>query len=605
MKRPLRFVLVRVALGVVALSAAQPSHAQGPQPGQPATGLFSALPEASRPALPDMGIFDPGVRRVNYVGLRFDQLDQNAASRATEQINLTQTRPTLLLNLFDDVTLTAVIDRVERTPDRQSIIWHGEIVGEWLSSFTLAVTGDVASGNIRTIDGRFYQLRYVSPGVFAVRDVDSSRLPEGAEPRVPSPQSLSASSKANPNPASSEPSGDVVAPDDGSTIDVMVVFTPAARTAAGGLAAINNLIVLGVAETNQGYLNSGVIQRVRLVHSAEVAYTESSPGAFDSALDAITDNLIPNVHTLRNTHGADLVSLWIEDTEYCGLAWLMTVESPAFANKGYSVVARTCGTGYFSFAHEMGHNQGSHHDRFVTGGGQGVKPYSFGFVQKSSAPNFRTIMAYVNDCGSCARVNYWSNPGVLFNGFVTGIADPAANSAHNQRSLNETRNTVANWRTTVTSLPSLSINDVALTEGNAGTTNANFNVTLSAAASVEVSVQYATANGTATGSTTTAAFSNNTFINIPGSGVGPNPTTAAPYPSTINVAGAGIVSKVTVTLNGFAHNYTRDVDILLVGPGGQERTESEYRELLAKAGFRLTRLVPTETAVSVVEAVLA
>ncbi|HRB81901.1 MAG TPA: methyltransferase, partial [Nitrospira sp.] len=45
--------------------------------------------------------------------------------------------------------------------------------------------------------------------------------------------------------------------------------------------------------------------------------------------------------------------------------------------------------------------------------------------------------------------------------------------------------------------------------------------------------------------------------------------------------------------------------MMLVGPGGQERTESEYRELLGKAGFRLTRLVPTETAVSVVEAVLA
>ncbi len=45
--------------------------------------------------------------------------------------------------------------------------------------------------------------------------------------------------------------------------------------------------------------------------------------------------------------------------------------------------------------------------------------------------------------------------------------------------------------------------------------------------------------------------------------------------------------------------------MMLVGPGGQERTESEYRELVGKAGFRLTRLVPTEAAVSVVEAVLA
>jgi SAM-dependent methyltransferase len=44
---------------------------------------------------------------------------------------------------------------------------------------------------------------------------------------------------------------------------------------------------------------------------------------------------------------------------------------------------------------------------------------------------------------------------------------------------------------------------------------------------------------------------------------------------------------------------------MLVMPGGQERTEAEYAELLGKAGFRLTRVVPTESAVSVVEAVPA
>jgi len=45
--------------------------------------------------------------------------------------------------------------------------------------------------------------------------------------------------------------------------------------------------------------------------------------------------------------------------------------------------------------------------------------------------------------------------------------------------------------------------------------------------------------------------------------------------------------------------------VMLVGPGGQERTEEEYRTLLDKAGLRLTRVVPTESAVSVVEAVSA
>jgi hypothetical protein len=42
--------------------------------------------------------------------------------------------------------------------------------------------------------------------------------------------------------------------------------------------------------------------------------------------------------------------------------------------------------------------------------------------------------------------------------------------------------------------------------------------------------------------------------------------------------------------------------MMLVGPGGLERTADEYGELLAKAGMRLTRVVPTTTPVSVVEA---
>jgi glucose/arabinose dehydrogenase len=51
------------------------------------------------------------------------------------------------------------------------------------------------------------------------------------------------------------------------------------------------------------------------------------------------------------------------------------------------------------------------------------------------------------------------------------------------------------------SQPTLSINDVAVAEGNAGTVNANFTITLSAASGQTVSVQYATANNTATAGT--------------------------------------------------------------------------------------------------------
>src|SRR5205823_4094958 len=48
------------------------------------------------------------------------------------------------------------------------------------------------------------------------------------------------------------------------------------------------------------------------------------------------------------------------------------------------------------------------------------------------------------------------------------------------------------------SQPTLSINDVTVTEGNSGTANAVFGVSLSNASYQEITVQYASADGTAT-----------------------------------------------------------------------------------------------------------
>jgi hypothetical protein len=45
--------------------------------------------------------------------------------------------------------------------------------------------------------------------------------------------------------------------------------------------------------------------------------------------------------------------------------------------------------------------------------------------------------------------------------------------------------------------------------------------------------------------------------------------------------------------------------VMLVLPGGQERTEAEYDVLLAKGGFDLRRVIPTSSVVSIVEAVPA
>jgi hypothetical protein len=55
---------------------------------------------------------------------------------------------------------------------------------------------------------------------------------------------------------------------------------------------------------------------------------------------------------------------------------------------------------------------------------------------------------------------------------------------------------------------------------------------------------------------------------------------------------------------GDAPHLGKILDIIMLAvTGGQERTEPEYRALLDKAGLQLKRVIPTESAVSVVEAV--
>jgi len=67
-------------------------------------------------------------------------------------------------------------------------------------------------------------------------------------------------------------------------------------------------------------------------------------------------------------------------------------------------------------------------------------------------------------------------------------------------------------------------------------------------------------------------FTNPVPIVISDRSVGGTPAPAAPYPSSIVVAGIqGAVTKVTVKLNNITHVFHPTLNMMLVGPGGQAR----------------------------------
>jgi hypothetical protein len=343
---------------------------------------------------------------------------------------------TLALNLFDDTSYTAVRDQV--TQAAGAVTWLGHLAGVTDSQVTLAVSGGQMAGTIIR-PGALYQVGYAGAGLHRIVQIDPTSYPAEHPPGYDA---------GGPVPAlpPTKPAVPAQPQDVTGLIDVLVVWTPAAEAAAGGSVAMNNLVTLAVAESNIAYANSGVGQRLRLVYKTQVAYTESATFATD--LDRVTnpsDGYMDNVLPLRDQYGADEVVLLINNATSCGLAWLMTNPSPSFESHAYAVVHFGCAISYYSFAHELGHNMGSQHER-ANGGGGGAYPYSFGY--QDPARLFRTIMAY--DCsGGCPRIQNFSNPAVLYNGRPTGVDDGAPDSADNTHSLNSTAPIVQAWRTHV------------------------------------------------------------------------------------------------------------------------------------------------------------
>lgn len=357
---------------------------------------------------------------------------ETVQSRAT-MVNLSALDGELVdVAVTGDRTLRARLVSRTRHPDG-SESWAGQVEGAPLSAATFVRSGDILQGSVRTLDAAYSIEPLGADGLHVVREIDLQSTGEELPARIP---------QAMPALADSPP----MSSDDGSLFDVLVVYTSAARTAAGGEAAIRARINLGISETNTAYANSGIIPRLRLVGAEEVSYTES--GNLETDLDAITatsDGLMDTVHARRNAVGADLVKLVVGDAAggACGIAWLMTSLSASFATHAFSVTAYPCISPNYTFGHEMGHNMGSNHAPEDPGATVALSPYSFGYKHPANA--FRTVMAYNCPGSGCPRVLYFSNPSVSYSGLPTGTS-----AQHNNAlSINNARNTIANWRQAV------------------------------------------------------------------------------------------------------------------------------------------------------------
>jgi hypothetical protein len=380
-------------------------------------GWALVAPDATRAAaglLPDAGVAslqaaqaepDPTVLRSRYV-----TIDVAAFPNPVSRDSLAR-EPTLTLDLFPNVTVRAVFDRFD--PNADGVTWVGHVDGVAMSSVTLVYGGGLLTGSV-VMPRAAYSIRP------ATEDMRLANSPPGRELHVVAEVNQAGFLKEAP-PIEVQLSGaeiasaaDVAPRDTAEFVDLMVLYTSQAMSTSGGATAIFNLINLGVSETNTSFSNSGISQRVRLAHVQQVSYIESS--SFSTNLNQLRSGTgeLSGVPALREAHRADLVMLVVRPAQpdACGIAFLMTNVSGAFAPSGVNVVDSSCIANY-TFAHELGHNMGARHDWYVDAG---MTPFSYahGHVNSTASQRWRTIMAYPDMCAdqgfNCGRVLYWASP---------------------------------------------------------------------------------------------------------------------------------------------------------------------------------------------------
>jgi hypothetical protein len=340
------------------------------------------------------------------------------------------------IELFEGEAIEAVRENlVPLGPD--GFTWTGQAGDDEDSAIVLSVYRGVLSGSVRLASAQ-YRIRPSGGGLYRIEEVAPASEPPERHP-------------LSPGRTSRPPEAFDV--DGGRELDLLVVYTPRSRRAAGGADQMASLVSLGVAETNLALEKSGVETRVRLVELREVPFVEA--GRIESDLEILkqeNDGALDEVHRLRQAYGADLVQLVVEEGDGCGIAYSMGRAGASFSEWAFSVVERSCIDTTYAMAHELGHNLGCDHapEDPTT---KGAFAYSFGY--KDLVAGFRTIMAY----GPGRRVARFSNPRVLFGGAPSG-----AERQDNARTLNELRATAARFRR---GLPAPRVISTTLAEGDA------------------------------------------------------------------------------------------------------------------------------------------
>jgi hypothetical protein len=343
----------------------------------------------------------------------------------------------LRLRLFDDAVADLKRESVEAAM-HGGIVWEGTASSGGTAIFV--VRNGLVTGHI-DLGGKSFLIDPTgSGGLHLVREIDPEKLPRDRHIKVPRDK---LKTKRAPAPAP-----DTARAGTPTEVTLLATYTAKAKSHLG--VSFEDKITLDVARSNKALKNSGVNIRIVIAGFAAVSssYNELLSSDSGEPLDAITSGSsfnFPSLRQLRTSKAADLVTMYSMREEYCGLAWVL---DGGFGDDdfAFSVINARC-QGSLTLAHELGHNMGLHHDRYVEDAAP-VSEYNFGYV--SIPGRFRTVMSYSDECRdrgvTCKEISYYSTPRVTLDGRPLGIAGGRKGAADSAKALNENRSWIADFR---------------------------------------------------------------------------------------------------------------------------------------------------------------
>jgi hypothetical protein len=379
----------------------------------------------------------------------------------------------VVLALFDDAVFEAKVRNVT-VYSNGAVGATAHLTGDKQGTLYLSYRDGQMRVCVEVRGGADYAVRYLTgrEAHYAIEiDQEKSVILEGAEPLPVSDALLQQTAQT-----ASDPAADPVALTDtpaGSTIvDVMIVYTPAAADWADTHEdGIETLIAQAMQRANEAHTNSNTQIYLRLVHSAEIDYAESTASngyAVDlDRLSGTTDGYMDEVHAWRNQYGADFICLFETNNLVGGYGQLL---SSRYGNSSaiFSLARVEQSSWTYTVVHEWGHNMGCHHSKTQESyPGPGLYGYSAGWQWNDPAATkgsdgFCTVMTYQNFDGDrntgvgsggyeYERVAYFSNPSIFYIGDSTNATGDAGDG-DNARTMREMKDVLAAYRDTVVPL---------------------------------------------------------------------------------------------------------------------------------------------------------